>query len=785
MEFYDGSTIAFPAINKVSFHKFYLELEKIIKQSDKHISAYAKELLAEAKQHPILEEGIEDFETIEQHRELIDKLMRVVFPPALTNNEIKGATPPFAFHPFYASERFKNILAKAGPDHQMAPEGYSPDDLYILGCTVILMVYYGYAAKSSRPMVMEIPNLETGEVRHYRSAYNADFMEVIRTEKAPELTEKDIAELMDNYSDVELWKKKMPPNGYILRGIGLVNLQDITVDQSMNMLQANLLEKRPDTFERVSENLRSMLGIQDLQVGFMGFEDGEFIKPHQEGMNCIMLDAEDHAGPDDSLCEMGEKSLIQDHETFVLSDVPLYHSVVNNFLSKTLSGQGIESYMVTPVVHEGEVLGFLELGSPRKHELNSGTIKILEGILPTLGAASHRFQEDFRNRVEAIIQSECTTIHPSVKWRFEESAKKFLMEREQGNDPMFKDIVFNNVFPLYGQTDIKNSSTIRNKAVQADLGAQLKEVKKVFELAHKVEALPVLEETIYRLDQSLEELGNSLEAGSEHRIINFLRKDIYPMFDHLQSMGPKVEKAIGKYKERLHPVLNMIYEERRHFDESVEKLNQTLAQTIDQRQKDAQTMFPHYFERYKTDGVEYNIYVGESIVRDREYHPIFLRNLQLWQLITTVEMERAHRRILPELPTKLEVASLILAYNTSLSVHFRMDEKRFDVEGAYNARYEIIKKRVDKAHIKGTDERITQPGHLAIVYSHQEDAEEYRSYLNFLASKGYLVPNTVEDLELEPLQGITGLKALRVQLATEAEEDKLSMDELIAAIEQQ
>ncbi len=29
-----------------------------------------------------------------------------------------------------------------------------------------------------------------------------------------------------------------------------------------------------------------------------------------------------------------------------------------------------------------------------------------------------------------------------------------------------------------------------------------------------------------------------------------------------------------------------------------------------------------------------------------------------------------------------------------------MDEKRFDVDGAYNARYEIVKKRIDKAYVK-------------------------------------------------------------------------------------
>lgn len=783
MEYYDGRKIDFPGINKVSFHKLFVELEKIAENADKNVAAYFNELLAEARKHPVLEEGIEDFETIEVHRELIDKLMRVIFPPALTLNEIKAATPPFVFTPFYTSQRFRNIIDKAGKDFRMEPEGYSEDELYILGCSVILMIHHNFAPNISRPWLVGIPEKDTGDVRHYRSAFNADFMEVIPTASAPKLTEKDFVELMDNYTDVELWKKKIPPNSYIMRGIGIISFMDVNIDQSISMLQANMLEKSPDTFDKVRDNVRSMLGIRDLQTGFLGFENGEFVKPPKEGMRCIMLDKADHVKPHGSICSMSEHNLIDERKAFVVSDVEYYNSMVDNFLSNTLFDQDIKSYLITPVMHDDEVMGFLELASPRKHELNSGTIKILDNILPTLGAASFRFQEEERNRIEAIIQSECTTIHPSVKWSFVESAKKFLMEQDAGGEPNFKDIVFRNVFPLYGQTDIKSSSTIRNKAIQADLGAQLNGVKKIFELAFEQEALPVYEETSFRLNAALEELESTLQAGSEHRILNLLNDDIYPTFRHLKSLGGKVAKAVSNYEARLHPVLNLIYEERRNFDESVEKLNQTLANTIDQRQEEAQTMFPHYFERYKTDGVEYNIYAGASISKDQKFHPLFLRNLQLWQLITTVDMERAYKKILPELASPLEVASLILAYNAPLSVHFRMDEKRFDVEGAYNARYEIIKKRVDKAHIKGTNERVTQPGKIAIIYSSQEDAQDYRNYIRFLEAKGYLQANTLEDVQLEDLQGITGLRALRATVAHGGEENSVSMDELIAAIE--
>ena len=33
------------------------------------------------------------------------------------------------------------------------------------------------------------------------------------------------------------------------------------------------------------------------------------------------------------------------------------------------------------------------------------------------------------------------------------------------------------------------------------------------------------------------------------------------------------------------------------------------------------------------DGVDYNIYVGASLVENREFNPIYLKNLRLWQLI--------------------------------------------------------------------------------------------------------------------------------------------------------
>jgi hypothetical protein len=110
------------------------------------------------------------------------------------------------------------------------------------------------------------------------------------------------------------------------------------------------------------------------------------------------------------------------------------------------------------------------------------------------------------------------------------------------------------------------------------------------------------------------------------------------------------------------------------------------------------------------------------------------------------------------------VAHLILVQHTPLAIRFRFDEKRFDIDGAYNMRYEIVKKRIDKALIKGSNERLTQPGKIAIVYSQPREAQEYRDYIEYLQAAGELTEG-VEALVLEDLQGAQGLQALRVTVA--------------------
>jgi hypothetical protein len=776
---YNGREVEFPAVMQISFFRAIESLEKMVTDSDQAVAGYAKQLLLEVEKHPELRDGIGSLDQLRKYEKSIQKISRVLFPDALLTNESKALTPPFYFEPIYSSTRFDNIVKASGKPFSYEMKDVDEDTFYLYCCYFILGSYYKYPILGGGDMKVEILNQEQGLLRTYKMLINADMCEFIPTKKALNITREDFEELMDHFGDIKIWKKKFPPNSWIMRGVNIINLVDITLDQSMSSITANLLVKSTDTFEKIQTSIRSLINHPNLEMGIITLDKNKLIRLNKGDVSSLLLKEEEFLDCETEMCDYSFDQLIIRKEPLAISDVDHFNEKSACGLSEKLASSKYKSYIMAPLVHEEELLGFMELAAPGRYDLNTSTLARLDKILPILAMAHKRFMIEDQNRIEAIIQQECTTIHHSVKWRFEEEAEKFISKQVNNEQLVFKDIKFNDVYPLYGQMDIKGSSNKRNEAVSKDLLKQINAIKKVLNYVLEHTKMPAYGELIFRLGKYKTELKGGLSAGSEQKILRFIKSEIYPVFDHLKQKDSFLKELVDQYNTLLDPELKTVYEERKKYDTSVNTVNQKLAAYLDKSQQDAQDMFPHYFERYKTDGIEYNMYIGQSISRERKFDKLFLRNLRIWQLMVMCEMENEFKAMQNNLPMPIEIASLILVYNTPLSVHFRMDEKQFDVEGAYNARYEIIKKRVDKAHIKGTSERITQPRSLAIIYSQEHDAQEYRKYLQFLAAKGY-VKKEFEDLELEDLQGVTGLRALRVEVSYT---ERLSIDELIEAIE--
>ncbi|WP_303318274.1 GAF domain-containing protein [Flavivirga abyssicola] len=771
-----NDNIESPLNLKVSFNVMLKHYKALAKNDDEFVAARAKRILDMARAYPELEEGFSDVSLLKEREKEIAIILEDSFSPVLTKNEIKTASVPFHNLIFNSSERFKSIIKTAGDNFELQIKNMPEDDRYIIACTIILNFCYGYNLNFKRPFYYEIPDAN-GIIRYYKILYNADFCEIVPTKAAKKITQEDYNELLDNFENIDLWKEKFPPNSYIFRGFVISNIFDVTDDQSISNIKSNLIgeDKRKDEgfIEEFHEVFRSLLGINDLKVGFSIYNEEEetFERVYGVGMNSFLLNKSEKICCEGALCGWSHNRLLNENKYFSVSDVDKVFKLSKGKTPHiaSLHEQGIKSAIFAPIANDKGLMGILEIVSNKPQVLNSINANKLIDVMPFIVSAVERSKSDEENLIEAIIQKECTSIHPSVHWRFEREAKNFIKSEMNGEQAVFKKIAFENIYPLYGQIDIKGSSEARNKATQQDLTLQLSAIKRILEKASEIESLPIYDQFIYQTDNYLKGLSVHFQVDSEQQISDFFRKEIEPILKHLYTID-ELKEQINAYFESIDDKVNMLYRHRKDYDDTIALINKEMAALLDAKQVEAQQMYPHYFERFKTDGVEHNMYIGESITREDSFNLIYLYNLRLWQLQVMCEMENSYYQMQSDFPVSLDVASMILVFNQPLSISFRMDEKQFDVDGTYNARYEIVKKRVDKAYIKGTTERVTQKGKISIVYSQKQDEKEYLRYIKFLQSRHYL-DTDVEIVELQDLQAVTGLKAIRVSVLYHKDEN--------------
>ncbi|MDO1501589.1 GAF domain-containing protein [Winogradskyella maritima] len=763
---------------KIGFNKLLKSYEAMLDSDDEFAVRKAKEILAVAEQNPVLREGFDDPKYFEELKSEIATVMQDCFSSVLTLNEIKVATIPFQNVVFNSSQRFKNIIKNAGEDFQLEVKNLPEDDSYIIGCIVILNHVFGYQVSFKRPYYYQIPDA-SGFMRHYKILYNADFVEIEKTASAPDITEEDYNELLDNFDNIELWKEKFPKGSYNFTGFGLANIVDVTDDQSISNIKSNLIadgtNKTVSFVTDLRQTFRSLFNLEDIDIGFSQYnpETDAFEQVYGEGFESFMLLGKEAINCKSAFCENSYKTILEEKEFFAIADVDRYFKLSQGQAPqyKILKEAGIKSAILAPIANKKGLLGVLEIVSKKPKVLNSINANKLNDIMPFIVMGVERSKREEANLIEAIIQQECTSIHPSVHWKFKDEAKSFIRAKVTADEvPTFKKISFENVYPLFGQIDVKGSSDARNSATQKDLALQLKMASSIISSALDKDYLPVFEQVKFQLDDYNSEIISDFKVDSEHTISSFLRNEVQPILELIATKHQDLESEVSDYISKIDDDLGVIYFYRKHYDDSVKLINKNMSSLLDAKQIEAQKMYPHFFERFKTDGVEHNMYIGEAITKEENFNEIYLFNLRLWQLQVMCEMENEYYHKQHEYPVALDVASMVLVFNQPLTIGFRMDEKRFDVDGTYNARYEVVKKRVDKAYIKGTEERVTQKGKLTIVYSQKEDEIEYKRYIKFLQSK-QLLNDDMEVVELEDLQGVTGLRALRTSILYHSKED--------------
>lgn len=742
-------------------------------------------LLEHIRRVPELKEPILDRSLLDQHSELINFLMSAVIAPSQTDKELAAATVPFHFDSIFETQAFKRTidLASVGASAVVNIPGR---DLIvgktIQACLMILQQFYNVRINFDKPILFTIPSKTTGLDKVYKIDIERQFFEIVSKREPAPIDPRIIKFLTDKVYDVDLWLQYIRPEDFEFRGFMVLRMVDVTDQEMVSSIKYDLLEKnavsRRESFLAIQHKLRSIFRMPDLRMGIASFDaDNKVVLSTDQERDCWKSLAENENCAESFHGSVYERSWME-KRYITVEDLELYP--YRSAIEEALLSNGVRSMLLAPLIEEGETIGMLELATPNPGELNSITANKVESILPMFTAAVKRVKEETTTEVRAIIQEECTNIHPVVEWRFFEAGKNVLDKRRKGEAAVFEDIIFKDVFPLFGLADVRNSSLERTAAIRHDLTQNLELAKELLQKIQQRMKLPLVDETLFKADAQLEKLELGLASGDESSVLDFLKREIHPLLVHF-SEDEEFSADVRQYQAQLDPSFGVIYRKRRDFEESLGMINNMINNYLNEAQIAAQEMFPHYFEKYQTDGIEYTVYLGTSLTKNRPFNTFFLKNFRLWQLLMSAEIEKRMAQLKPQLKVNLDITQLLLVHDQPLSIRFRPDEKQFDVDGAYDIRYEIIKKRIDKATIKGTGERLTQPGRIAVIFNQQKIRDEYMRYFDYLSAR-QLIGGKVEEVELDELPGATGLRALRVEVSGN-EKEKLGSDDLIRDIE--
>jgi hypothetical protein len=740
------------------------------------LSAFLLEKLAK---YPELE-GEVPLETIDRYSDILELLFVCLSNITEDENKLPWALAvPMKPHFFYGTNAFYKLMnhvmhANTGKKMiHLDDETKKKRNLHVL-YSFVLERLYNFSSLQKNEIIHSFIDEETGLARHYKIHIDTRFIEVTTKGPLPDLKEFATPTKFPEGVDYEVLQKNLPLDLFCFKGFSIVTITDETTRYAVETIRNTMVKyngKAEDTCYRdIGHSLKTL--VQNNAVEFnltpLFRLNNKLVLPDHWSASSIFLHNNKSLGH-------SSDAYLAFAEEFSQNPRPLFYESISGKEAKlypilrACTETGIQSLVVLPLFNNGKLVGMVEIFTREPGLLNEQVLARLDPAFPVLAQLLETSIGHFNAKIDYIIKEKFTSLQPAVQWKFNETAWQYLQDSVSGVKGKLGTIRFEDVYPLYGAIDIRNSTIERNQALINDLEKQFTVLLKTLEGVKKHYKLALVDELIFKARKWKNTLDESFSPNGEVKLTDFLENEAAGFLQHFRLTHPGAADIVDPYFTAIEEMKGDAWQNRKQLEESIQKITSGINTYLDLMKDELQQSYPCYFERFRTDGVEYDIYIGQSIAPDQPFDILYLKNLRLWQLTSMAAIARMTQEMLPQLPKKLQTTQLIFIHSNPIDISFRNDERRFDAEGGYNIRYQVIKKRIDKVHIAKSEERLTQPGKIALVYFNRRDADEYITHIQYLQEQKIL-NDDLEFLDLEELQGVSGLKALRVGVNLEYEQ---------------
>ncbi|WP_131537312.1 GAF domain-containing protein [Pedobacter nototheniae] len=771
----------------VAYLKGRLVTEKSVK------SEFYRFLLEKIEKEDALMGNI-DAQQLSKYKDTLELIFTILTPLMANENDMFWAlSTPVPDEIFFSTNAFYNFFKDHDPKNKVKKDDEPVEKKQLKFIyNLILDRFYNFNSVLKNEIIYAHVNTDTGLTQYYNIHTDVQFVDIFYKGDLPELNFEELSQSFQEGNELEYLIKKLPLKNVSFEGFTVISITDVTLQHAIDGIRDALVNHnyQKEAYTHVIHALKTLGGNGQLEFGLMPFltVNDKLVFNNKDFSQSMLINSAKAANLEEEVFYSLVDQYKENPRSIFVTSINDDQIKKDPFL-RVLKEAGVNSWSILPVYYNTQLAGVLEIYSKKEIVVDDKLLSRLRPAIPLIGQLFQYSIEEFNSKMDEVLMDKFTALQPSVQWKFNEAVWQFLQQKESYHKlKEIETVTFKHMYPLFGAIDIRNSTIERNKALKDDMDVQLGSLIRTLKELRKFVYLELTDKLLFNCKDWIKRISNFASSNEEMLLNEFLESEVYPFLSIMKTNYPNTVETVDRYFEDISAEAGAAFENRRKLENSMQLINTEVSQYLERAQQNLQTSYPCYFAKFRTDGVEYDIYIGQAIAPDKPFDLLYLKNIRLWQLTSMVEIARLSNSLIGEMPKPLHTTQLIFIHSNAIDISFRNDERRFDVEGAYNIRYEVVKKRIDKVLIKGTTERLTQPHKIAMVYFNAEEAKEYTEYIKYMQDQGFL-SDDLEQLDLDELQGVSGLKALRVgvkyleekKTKTKAREVLIKAEEILQA----
>ncbi|MEJ7736090.1 MAG: hypothetical protein WKF97_01575 [Chitinophagaceae bacterium] len=460
---YEGTS--FTINSRLSF-KLLIESwkEKIAEDKD-GLREFYGDLLESLSAYPEVLEPINDLSILKDRQPLIEKMMTSIFPVTLSDKkDLYAISIPFTYKTIYSSALFKSIFLNESGDMIMVPdpetERVISEQKIIMSYQMILTKFYGFELRGDTTTVHPFLDPVTGLQKYLQLELNSRFIEVKAKGKLPDLGQNQTCIRLKDLLKIPRLQVLLPLDLFEFEGFVIINIKDVTEREVISDIKNRLLTVHSfadiHAFASLQEQMQKLIGLSDVRIGIAPFFkiNNHYVFSDQFSQNSFIL-KHIHSQEEKTRICLKLIQLFQKHDDFlVISSIT--PEVVRDYpFLRTILEEGGKSLIICPLRSGKELIGVLSFLSNTPGMLGYSHIQKIEPAIPLFVLALEKSAEILNNQIDRVIKEQFTAVQSSVEWKFTEAALSFLTKKSKGDDSKIENIVFEDVYPLYGSNRYK------------------------------------------------------------------------------------------------------------------------------------------------------------------------------------------------------------------------------------------------------------------------------------------------------------------------------------------